>query len=319
MEPVNKIKYDGAYLERYRNGALSAKEAHALEKASLEDPLLSEALEGFHQSNRSSKPELQFLKEWVNERVDENQAAIRLMPKNSSYAPLLQVAAVFLLLIGAAWIAYIFWVAPTQPTLADNRTTNTHTITSATLPDTALPVPTQTTTTTSSQSSENLIPTALPTAPSIPEPKPLVQAAAEPVQKEAELPLSVSDAVTESVPKEIVVTPSPERENARAAIKQQLLVKDAAATDAPAPLGGWNAYEDYLERNREAAPTASNTNANPVVVLSFAIGNDGRPTDIKVERSAGTFYDEKATDLLKKGPGWLPGLNGKRAELRVRF
>lgn len=78
-------------------------------------------------------------------------------------------------------------------------------------------------------------------------------------------------------------------------------------------------YESYLERNREAAPTASNTVVNPLVVLTFEVGKDGRPKDILVERSGGTFYNEKAIDLLKKGPGWMPANNGKRAELRVRF
>jgi len=77
--------------------------------------------------------------------------------------------------------------------------------------------------------------------------------------------------------------------------------------------------ESYLERNSQSAPTPSNTLTAHLVELSFEVGKDGRPTDIKVERSAGNFYDEKAIELLKKGPGWIPGKSGKRAELQVRF
>jgi hypothetical protein len=85
------------------------------------------------------------------------------------------------------------------------------------------------------------------------------------------------------------------------------------------PSVGWEAYEEYLSRNRVAAPTASNSITSHVVVLSFDISEEGRPKDIKVERSAGIFYDEKAIELLKKGPAWVPGNDKKRSELQVRF
>ena len=44
--PGHKI-YSAADIERYYNGLMSASERHALEKAALEDPFLSDAFEGY--------------------------------------------------------------------------------------------------------------------------------------------------------------------------------------------------------------------------------------------------------------------------------
>lgn len=310
MESNKKIVYDGAYLERYRKGELSAAESHALEKASLEDPLLAEALEGFHGASRDPKPELEFLKQWVNERVEENQAAIRFLPKNRSMAPFLRVAAVFLGLIGAAWMTYLFWINPTQPQLAKSNSKVPVQTSPAPVPNTPSPTATTTPTTQSPPTNEKMPVAAAPiTDPAPPQPKiASVKMSADAVESNVPLatPAPVSEAMVESAPKEKIAAKSvPE--------------VDASLADDATPVGGWTAFETYMQRSRQAAPSANNTNANPVVVLSFGIGQDGRPQDIQVVNSAGTFYDEKAKELLNKGPNWQPGKNGKRTELRVRF
>jgi hypothetical protein len=99
--------------------------------------------------------------------------------------------------------------------------------------------------------------------------------------------------------------------------KMQTLAK--STEEGPIPEIGWSAYTNYVNRNRETANALSNTSGNPVVVLSFEVGIDGRPKDIIVKESAGTYYDNKAMELLKKGAGWIPGKNNKRGELRVPF
>ncbi|MBM3433105.1 MAG: hypothetical protein FJX92_08955 [Bacteroidetes bacterium] len=315
MEQNKKIIYDGVYLERYRKGELSAAEAHALEKASLEDPLLAEALEGYHSATRGSEPELYFLKQWVNERVEENQAAIRFLPKNRSMAPLLRIAAVFLVLTGAAWMTYFFWINPNQSQLASNspkEPTQTPMVQETNTTNSAPPI------TQSAPPSEEKKPpvAAEKIEPINPQPITAQNPASAPVENEIRMLPPATDAMVESETKDKPAPPPNQRSN-----KETIVVtkNDAILSEAPTPEGGWKAYESYLERNRQPAPTASNTQVNPVVDLTFSIGQDGRPQDIQVVNSAGTFYDEKAIELLKKGPSWLPGKSSKRAELRVRF
>ena len=47
MEERKNIVYTAVDLQRYHSGTMSEAEMHALEKAALDDPFLSEALEGY--------------------------------------------------------------------------------------------------------------------------------------------------------------------------------------------------------------------------------------------------------------------------------
>lgn len=335
---LNK-KFDGDYLDRYRKGELSAREAHELEKASLEDPLLAEALEGFYSSSRSSRPELNFLKLWVNERIEENQSAIRFIPKRRSYAPMLRVAAVVLVLVGASWMGYFFWINPTQPLLADNKSDQPEVKQSSPFPLTesgqttpatndALPVPPAPP---SSNRTDEVVATPADKKEVVAQPiveqppvsvrEAVVTDAPVPFAETAKAPpkLVEDQAVTEKDDYNRNETSKVESVTSTAAATKRLAADVSKSSESSTPSVGWNAYEAYLDRNRVSAPTASNTITTHLVELSFEIGKDGRPTDIRVERSAGSFYDEKAIELLKKGPGWIPGKSGKRAELQVRF
>jgi hypothetical protein len=333
MSSENRIRYDGHSLEKYRKGELSPAEAHALEKASLEDPLLAEALEGFYSSTRSSEPELNYLNQWVEGRVAENQAAIRFMPKRRTFAPMLRVAAVFLVLVGAAWMSYVFWLSPATAVLADVPVGKTDSLPPLSLPESgsapqANPVVTLTP-----------APEKKPTTSTISQVRPESMDAAKPlgVQDEAikDLSLSAPPAaeVVREKPKpaekeqvEVIVAQAENTDSrvnaetkALSSTAKKVAVDKINTISTSMPSVGWEAYEKYLSRNRVAAPTASNSITSHVVVLSFDISEEGRPKDIKVERSAGIFYDEKAVELLKKGPVWVPGNDKKRSELQVRF
>lgn len=333
MSSENRIRYDGHSLEKYRKGELSPAEAHALEKASLEDPLLADALEGFYSSTRSSEPELNYLKQWVEDRVAENQAAIRFIPKRRTFAPMLRVAAVFLVLIGAAWMSYIFLLSPTTAVLADAKVGKTDSLPPLSLPENG------------SATQANPVVTLTPE----PEKKlgTSTETQVQPESKDAAKPLVVQDEAIKdlslsTLPATEVVKEEPKpaedekdevpvakvdnigyRTNAEAkalsSTAKKVTADKPATNNTSMPSVGWEAYEEYLSRNRLAAPTASNTITSHVVVLSFDISEEGRPKDIKVERSAGIFYDEKAIELLKKGPVWVPGNDKKRSELQVRF
>src|ERR1700733_13870795 len=60
MKAINKhIIYRAEDIHQYLTGKLSAAEMHAIEKAALTDPLLAEAIEGFHET-ASFKNEKEF-------------------------------------------------------------------------------------------------------------------------------------------------------------------------------------------------------------------------------------------------------------------
>jgi hypothetical protein len=266
-------------------------------------------------------------------RVAENQAAIRIMPKRRTFAPMLRVAAVFLVLVGAAWMSYIFLLSPSTAVLADVQVNNTDSLPPLSLPESgsapqANPVVTLT------PAPEKKLKTPIVSevqSESMDAAKPLV------VQDESIKDLSLSAPPAAEVVKEEPKTAQEEkvevnvakvdnigyRTNAEAkalrSTAKKVTADKTATNNTSMPSVGWEAYEEYLSRNRVAAPTASNSITSHVVVLSFDISEEGRPKDIKVERSAGIFYDEKAIELLKKGPVWVPGNDKKRSELQVRF
>lgn len=335
MSTPQKNQFDGNYLERYRKGLLTPAEAHALEKAALDDPLLADAMEGYMNMERDTASERSFLKSWINERVEENQAAIRYIPRQNNFQPFLRVAAVFLVLIGAAWMGYVLWLEPQEPVLADRGPVP------ATAPQTPKDIQStesnSTTTATIAQAeSKSTTPQSLPdktafSAPTKDENWDKTVAAQETPVADATQPVAKATApepvVSHATETEKAITAETVRSEsipARAAQEvesRQLSAKNKSTlmVDSPAPIDGWDKYEKYLDGQREAAPTADNRITSTQVTLSFLVGEDGRPKDIRVEKSGGSFYDDKAIGILKKGPDWKSGKSDQRGLLQLRF
>ncbi len=316
--------FDGNYLERYRKGLLTPAEAHALEKAALEDPLLADALDGYMQAPRDTEAERTFLKSWINERVEENQAAIRYIPRSNNFQSFLRVAAVFLVLIGAAWLGYVLWLEPKSPQLADRGVDQNTTV------QTAPPTPSSTLT------DDSLI----PARPVTPTPSPLQKTDEPPVAMLDPTPPKetntmdlqeaapivqvppVRNADTEKIAPEPVRTEETESRNAQVTESRSVRAntKKQLVQDEPTPLNGWASYEEYLNQSRQMVPSPDNRNVSAAqVLLSFQVGEDGRPRDVRVERSAGSQYDKKAIDLLLKGPDWKASRTAQRGLVQIRF
>ena len=349
MKPNSSPAFDGAYLERYRRGELSSSEAHALEKAALEDPLLADALDGFRMATRDTSADLALLRSQLEERIEANQAAIRQLPKTRFFSPLLRIAAILFILIGAGWFSYVFWVGPRESALANN---------TAAPPSAAEP-----------RIIAESIPGQGPIPPTAPPPTPakepkLAQNVSDQIIRPAQAPLETREIADkpqetmmaqveqpqatpeakqlEAVSKDdsvkdqaVVYTESVVKESELASNRQALAAAQVAKekslsqsklkkqrTDNPEPVDGWAAYEEYLYGNRsrlDAAPTASNTVTRWQVLLSFEVDKKGRPADIRVDESGGIYYDDAAKKLLREGPDWKPGKPGSRAQLRVLF
>lgn len=94
-------KYSAADMERYHNGSMSTAEMHALEKAALDDPFLSDAIDGYvHAATPAA--DLAYLKK----KIQSRQAKV--VPMNRNRRVLLSIAAMLLLFMGFGWLAYQF-------------------------------------------------------------------------------------------------------------------------------------------------------------------------------------------------------------------
>ncbi|HVX27728.1 MAG TPA: carboxypeptidase-like regulatory domain-containing protein [Parafilimonas sp.] len=103
-EPSTHINYSFEDIQRYLLGKMSATEMHALEKAALQDPFLSDAIEGFREVSSSIAE--QHLNEINASLQQEKQnSKVVLIKKSNQW---LRIAAIFILLAGVAVTGYYF-------------------------------------------------------------------------------------------------------------------------------------------------------------------------------------------------------------------
>ena len=101
--------YSASDIRNYLEGKLPPAEMHAMEKAAMDDPLLSDAMEGIalndRQQNISFESDTEELKKRLQERVQQ-QEKNRILPFNLKW----WVAASVLLLAGAGILSYFFLI-----------------------------------------------------------------------------------------------------------------------------------------------------------------------------------------------------------------
>ena len=120
-------------IERYHSGKMPAQEMHLLEKASLDDPFLADALDGYRYTQQPVE-DMQALKAALEDRLGTKKV-VPLAQRNTT-RQLLRIAAVFLLLAGAGWLVYQFSLSPAANDIAT--TTIKPAELSAEAPDTSL-------------------------------------------------------------------------------------------------------------------------------------------------------------------------------------
>jgi hypothetical protein len=83
---------------------MDARERNALEKASLDDPFLADALEGYATEGVNIKDDIAELQARLEKRTEEKKAVPINRPGNKFYS--LRVAAILIMLFGAGWFIY---------------------------------------------------------------------------------------------------------------------------------------------------------------------------------------------------------------------
>lgn len=122
-EPSTHINYSFEDIQRYLLGKMSATEMHALEKAALQDPFLSDAIEGFREVAPSIAE--QHLNE-INASLQEEKqnSKVILIKKSNQW---LRIAVIFILLAGVAVTGYYFLkTSHQQNEIAQTKNENTN-------------------------------------------------------------------------------------------------------------------------------------------------------------------------------------------------
>ncbi len=112
---------------------------------------------------------------------------------------------------------------------------------------------------------------------------------------------------------EVVVT----QQKPNAAARQR---NDNTKLDEPEPADGWENYDTYLVNNlNKPADFTSKPNNSGTVEISFEVDKNGKPSQIKVEKSLCTLCDKEAIRLVKDGPKWKRKVKQSRATVTIYF
>jgi len=87
---------------------------------------------------------------------------------------------------------------------------------------------------------------------------------------------------------------------------------------APTPVGGLQAFYDFIAREVKYPPQALRANIGGKVFVQFVVNKDGSLTDFVVVKGVGLGCDEEAIRVLAKAPKWQPGKQ-RGKEVRVRM
>jgi TonB family protein len=80
------------------------------------------------------------------------------------------------------------------------------------------------------------------------------------------------------------------------------LLKDSVVNVEPAD--GWDNYNTYVANNLDIPESRLTTDFHGEVELSFDVKSNGTVSNIRVNKSPGTEYDEAAKRLILEGPQW---------------
>jgi hypothetical protein len=107
--------------------------------------------------------------------------------------------------------------------------------------------------------------------------------------------------------------------------KTKTLKKSFEASDRregvgyPSPEGGFEQFEQYIQKNIETPFEAKLNAISGDVTLEFTFEKDGKPTRIRILRPLGFGCDQIAERLIEDGPKWRNGKPGTWVIYKVAF
>ncbi len=302
----NKKSYNPASfeeIEKYFLGKMSSAEMHALEEAALNDPLLAEAMEGFHEHKKNwaeIKKNASIIEENITAKTTKKNAPVFFINPL-----LLRLAAIFIVLFLAGGIAWYTWFRenPATTILADN--TNPQNIQKDTITqliDTTLLADNKSSKTETQKSSTQRTDISVEK-----DSKNIAQAAPVKEMQEKMQP----DSIEGFYPKSAAT-------KAEAALQSSQ--KELAFDTLPTTVGGRDAFKEYVnERANFYKKIMSNNYISGIVKIDFEISKNGQPLNYKIVQSLSPAMDSLATKILQEGPLWKPAMNEPNATVEIHF
>jgi protein TonB len=82
--------------------------------------------------------------------------------------------------------------------------------------------------------------------------------------------------------------------------------------------GDISRFSEYVNKNIVYPPEAAKSGTGGKVMVSFVIDENGKLTDVKIIRSAGSLFDQEALRVITSSPAWNAGKQGgKPVKVRV--
>jgi TonB family protein len=136
----------------------------------------------------------------------------------------------------------------------------------------------------------------------------------------------------ESLAEVVTLNYASEKKEQSAAMKTKTVppAKPQTIDSLVTPIGGWDAFHDYVrnqiryEKNIDTTygnvkVTRLKGNDDDEVELEFLVDKEGTPTNIKVVKSANAEEDTKAIEVLKKGPRWTSKQKKAKGKVTIKF
>jgi hypothetical protein len=106
MEKSRPITYTFEDIKRYKQGLMNREEMHAFEKASMEDPFLADALEGYmNADNALAEEHLSNIKERITHKEEQKEKAVVVAMPQKRFG-FMRVAAMIIVIAGAGLLTY---------------------------------------------------------------------------------------------------------------------------------------------------------------------------------------------------------------------
>jgi hypothetical protein len=298
-------------LEDYLDGKLDAKTMHRVERISLDDPFVAEALAGLSQSPRRAQS-LSLLQKQLQERIAQKSVEQKRWQITSHRLSIAAAAAVLFVTV-----SMLFWMRESRnrellttnaPKKVDVSIAQNSTI--------SKPSPA------AQAAMERVIADSKTTTYATQKIKVAhkniranIAQAPESVNSNAKQNPDVKLKTAENAPqelKEVVITGRAEEKRTRAFSSAEIVTRPT-----PTPVDGMEFYQNYLKANNKLIKEGLKGND---VTLSFLIAKDGSPLDIKVLNGISEAYNKEAIRLVKKGPKWNFLANGNNTvNLKVQF
>ena len=323
MAEKKKPGYNPEDIIRYHSGKMSNSEMHSLEKASLEDLFLADAIEGY-MNTKTAREDI----EEINQRISEKEEKKKVIPIKRFDNVWIRIAALLIVILGIGYYTYLAIRKPDSIVTARNID-----ITSD-KKDQVIIVPKK----------DTISPSEVITAQET-----------EHTRKYKEKPESISirnkkdyeshsalnkkaDTLNE-VAKNEVASSAPQSDNLKenkpdfrdsgiTAMRMKVASPSKAMRKDNIPANGISArdysistrnvknnsikdttlnagsesFKGYVDENKNILTHNGVYKGN--IILSFKVNKKGRPEKIKVEQSLCTKCDEQAIILLQKGPNW---------------